>query len=78
MADLLKGIDYKIFNHVKRNGKRAADFLANWGCKDRNSKIDNQWRMLRPNREWEDLAGIINYDHEQATNENRNIHATDR
>jgi len=29
MADLLKRIDYKICNHVKRKGNRAADFLAN-------------------------------------------------
>lgn len=33
IADLLKRIDYKLFNHVKRKGNRAADFLANFGCR---------------------------------------------
>jgi len=30
MANILKSIDYKIISHVKREGNRAADFLANW------------------------------------------------
>lgn len=78
IAELIKRIDYKTFYHVRRNGNRAADFLANWGCKDRNNKVDNQWIVRRPSREWKGLASIINDDHEQATNENSSIRATDR
>jgi len=33
IAELIKRMDYKSFNHVRRNGNRAADLLANWGCR---------------------------------------------
>lgn len=78
IEELIKRTEYKIFNHVRRNGNRAADFLTNWGCKVRNSKVDNQWTMMRSSREWVGLAGIINDDHEQETYENNNIRAMDR
>lgn len=29
LEDLIRRIDYKIFNHVKRKWNQAADFLAN-------------------------------------------------
>eukprot|EP00253_Pinus_taeda_P015299 PITA_15299 len=67
IAELLKGVDYKIFSHVKRNGNRAADFLANWGCKGRTGKIDSMWRTIQVNGEWKELDNIINHDHDQAT-----------
>eukprot|EP00253_Pinus_taeda_P033746 PITA_33746 len=47
IAELMKGVEYNIFKHVKRNGNRAADFLANWGCKGRDGKVDNQWRTAQ-------------------------------
>jgi len=75
---MLKRIEYKIFNHVRRNGNRAADFLANWGCKERDNIVDNQWAAVRSSKDWVDLATIINEDHEQATNENTRINAMDR
>lgn len=34
LVDMLKRIEYKIINHVRRKGNKAADFLANWGCKE--------------------------------------------
>ena len=67
IADLLKRIEYKIINHVRRKGNQAADFMANWGCKGRGSTVDNQWRAVCWNKEWKDLAEIINADHDQAT-----------
>jgi len=34
LAELLKRIEYKIINHVRRKGNNAADHLANWGSKE--------------------------------------------
>jgi len=70
IAGLLRRIDYKLFYHVRRNGNHAADFLANWGCKGRDNMVDSQWKSICANRDWLDLATIINEDHEQATREN--------
>ena len=70
IAKLLKGVEYKIFNDVKRNGNRAVDFLANWGCKGRDGKFNSQWRTVHPSGESEELANIINDDHDQASKEN--------
>lgn len=41
--------------------------MANWGCKGRGSTVDNQWIAVCSNKEWKDLAEIINADHDQAT-----------
>ena len=67
IAGLLKRIEYKIINHVRRKGNQAADFLANWGYRGRGSTMDTQWRAVCGNREWTDLAAIINADNDQAT-----------
>jgi len=66
LADLIRRIDYKIFNHVKRKGNQAADFLANWRSKKWGNRIDNKWPVVIYNREWEDLTRIINHDHEES------------
>lgn len=34
IAALLKRIDYKIINHVRRTGNQAADYMENWGSRD--------------------------------------------
>jgi len=67
LEDLIRRIDYKFFNHVKRKGNQAVDFLANWRSKDRRNRIDNMWPMVIHNQEWEDLTRIINHDHEEST-----------
>jgi len=41
LAELLKRIEYKIINHVRRKGNKAADLLANWGSKEQEGKIDD-------------------------------------
>lgn len=46
IEELLNRIDYKIINHVRRNGNKAADFLANWGSKEAKSSLDRSWPSL--------------------------------
>lgn len=67
IAELMKRLDYKTFHHVRRKGNRAADYLANWGCKGEGSFVDTQWMTLQNNSDWADLTGILNEDHEQAS-----------
>jgi len=57
MANTLKCIDYKIISHVKREGNKATDFLANWGCQE--GKVDSIWPTIMNKPEWETLNQII-------------------
>lgn len=45
LAEIMKCIDYKIINHVRREGNKAADFLANWGCNEQGGKVDSIWTI---------------------------------
>lgn len=78
IAALLKRIDYKIINHVRRTGNQAADYMENWGCRDRGNTVDNQWKAVCEHREWRDLETIINADHKQATSGNVGINEQDQ
>jgi len=63
LAELLRRIDYKIINHVRRKGNKAVDFLANWGSNDQENRIDNKWPLVMCNPRWEALITIIKHDH---------------
>ena len=67
MANILKSMDYKIISHVAREGNRAADFLANWGCKE--GKVDSSWPTIMNKPEWETLNQIIIRDGDEASNQ---------
>ena len=67
MEELLKRIDYKIINHVRRKGNKVADFLANWGSNDQERKIDNRWPVLLNDTRWGELTSIINQDYDETT-----------
>eukprot|EP00253_Pinus_taeda_P017343 PITA_17343 len=73
IAELLKRIDYIIINHVRRKGNQVADWLANWGCRGRGTKIDSQWRAVEGNEEWKALADLIRADHDQNPHANTRI-----
>lgn len=66
LAELIGRIDYKILNHVRRKGNRAAYFLANWGSNDQESRIDSKWPLAIQNQKWEELTKIINHDHAES------------
>jgi len=66
LAELLKIIEYKIINHVRRRGNNAADLLANWGSKELEGKIDNSWPTILNNPRWEELTTIITQDHNES------------
>lgn len=68
IAELLKIIGYKTFSHIKRKGNSAADFLANRGCKNQETKTDCQWEAVKSNEEWSELNSIIQNDHAQSNN----------
>ena len=40
MSQLLKQLQYLIPQHIRRKGNEAADYLANWGCKQMERCID--------------------------------------
>lgn len=65
MANILKCIDYKIIIHVKREGNKATDFLANWGCQE--GKVDSIWPTSMNKHEWETLNQIIIQDGNEAS-----------
>lgn len=46
IGELLSRIKYKIFNHIRREGNRAADYLENWGSKETRRELDNSWRTI--------------------------------
>ena len=67
IAALLKKIDYTVVSHVRRKGNQADDYLANWGSRGRDNRVDQQWKAVCGNSEWNELAGIIKVDYDQAT-----------
>lgn len=67
ITGLLERLDYKIFLHVRRKGNKPADYLANWGCKCQNARVDSQWEAIKKNHEWKELNDIIHEDHKQAS-----------
>jgi len=69
LEELLKRIDYKIINHVRRKGNKATDFLFNWGSNEQERKIDNRWPIIINNLRWEELTTIINQDHDESRNQ---------
>lgn len=65
MANILKHIEYKIIIHVKREGNKAAYFLANWECKE--GKVDSIWPTSMNKLGWETLNLIITQDRNEST-----------
>jgi ribonuclease HI len=65
IEEMLNKIEYKTIKHVRRDGNKAADFLANWGSKEAGSKLDRSWSSLERDHSWEGLKTILNLDHEE-------------
>ena len=64
---ILKIFEYMIIKHVKREGNRAADFIANWGIQEQGGKLDNIWASRSENLELEPLRMILIQDHNEDT-----------
>lgn len=58
----MKGIDYKITSHVRRDRNKPADFLANWGSKELRGKVDDSWTNQMMMTRWESLRKFIEND----------------
>ena len=67
LVEIMKRIDYKIIYHVKREGNKAADYLANWGCNEPNGKVDSIWSTHMAGTRWENLNQIIKQDNNDTT-----------
>eukprot|EP00253_Pinus_taeda_P005455 PITA_05455 len=67
IEETLNRIEYKTINHVRRDGNKAADFLANWGSKEAGSKLDTSWTSLERDQNWAGLKTILIRDNEEAT-----------
>lgn len=67
LEDIMEHIDYKIINHVRRDGKIEAKFLANWGCNEQDGKVDSIWPTLMNKPRWETLNSIITQDNNEIT-----------
>lgn len=65
---LIKRIDYNIINHVRRDGNKAVDFLANWGRNEQGGKVDSICPMHMEEQRWEPLKVIITHDKIADTN----------
>lgn len=68
LAEILKCIEYKIVNHVRRDGNKAADFLANWGCNEEGGKVNSIWPIHWEELRWEPFNLIITQDNNEITN----------
>eukprot|EP00253_Pinus_taeda_P003542 PITA_03542 len=55
LAETIKRIEYKVIHHVRREGNRAADFLANWGCNEPDGTMDSIWPTQLLGTRWENL-----------------------
>ena len=62
----MKGVEYKITSHVKREGNKPADYLANWGCKEPSEGIDASWHEQAELAQWDDLKQLIDRDNHDA------------
>eukprot|EP00253_Pinus_taeda_P015705 PITA_15705 len=69
IGELLKNIDFMITSHVRREGNKPADCLANWGSNERMEPIDDSWTNQELLARWDGLNQLIrkdNHDAEQA------------
>jgi len=41
LDEAIKHIEYTIIHHVRREGNKPADYLANWGCSESGGKVDS-------------------------------------
>lgn len=58
----MKQIQYMIPNHIKKKGNAAAEYLANWGCKQMESSIDGCPTDVVWEVEFHSLHLIVNKD----------------
>jgi len=68
IVEMLTGIDFKITSHVRREGNKPADCLANWGSKEQLDRIDDSWTNQVTLARWDGLKQLIsndNHDTEQ-------------
>jgi len=62
IEETLKGIEYKITSHIKREGNKPADCLANWGSKESMAKVDDNWVNQAVMTRWDGLKQLIEND----------------
>lgn len=67
LEEIIKCIDYRIINHVKRDCNKATDFLANQGCNEQNEKVDSIWLIHLEATQWEPHNLIITHDNHETT-----------
>lgn len=58
LEESMKHIEYKVIHHVRREGNRPADYLANWGCNEPDGKVDTIWTSQLATTRWENLNRI--------------------
>lgn len=71
LASILGRFDYLIIRHARREANKAADFLANWGCKELMEKMDNIWKTHVGDSRFEQLSMILNQDNLEDTIQRR-------
>jgi len=76
IGNLLNRIEYKIINHVRRTGNKAADLLANWGSEKADRRLDVSWSAIDDEVSWRELQNIIIHDHNEANARKNDNHQT--
>lgn len=66
LEESMKRIEYKVIHHVRREGNKPADYLANWGCNEPEGKVDTIWTPQMARTRWENLNRITNQDNNEA------------
>lgn len=67
IEETLKKNEYKIISHVKREGNKPADCLANWGSKEIKGKVDDSWTNQMAMTRWDNLKQLIDNDTHETT-----------
>eukprot|EP00253_Pinus_taeda_P009398 PITA_09398 len=66
IGDMLTGIDVTLTSHVRREGNKPADCLANWGSNERRAPIDDSWTNQEELARWDELNQLIRKDNDEA------------
>jgi len=66
IGDMLTGIDVTLTSHVRREGNKPADCLANWGSNERRAPIDDSWTNQKKLARWDELNQLIRKDNDEA------------
>jgi len=62
IGELIHKFNYLVIRHVRREGNKAAYFLANWGCNQQHGPMERVWPMQPKDDRLKPLEDILQQD----------------